>query len=112
MLIALLILSPKRTARAAAVPPALLIGPAKYTPIYFVPSKLFLILTSEIPSKGAATTPSVRIASAVLKPWSHLCSSFQLAFSPVNANVPSAISAAISKATDSLSISFSNSLIL
>ena len=111
MLIACLILSPKSTARAAAVPPALLIGPAKYTPIYFVPSKFCLILTSEIPSNGAATTPSVRIASAVLRPWSHLCSSFHFAFSPVNSKVPSAISAAISKATDSRSISFSNSLI-
>ena len=110
--IACLILSPKSTASAAAVPPALLIGPAKYTPIYFVPSKLSLILTSEIPSRGAATTPSVRIASAVLRPWSHLCSVSQSAFSPVSSNFPDAISAAISKATSSLVISCSNVLIL
>ena len=32
-------------------------------------------IAAEIPSNGAATTPSVRIASAVLRAWSHLCSS-------------------------------------
>ena len=64
------ILSPKRTDNAAAVPPALRIGPAKYTATYLLPSELLLIFTPEIPSKGAATTPSVKIAKAVLNPWS------------------------------------------
>ena len=48
------ILSPKRTDNAAAVPPALRIGPAKYTATYLLPSELLLIFTPEIPELNAS----------------------------------------------------------
>ena len=78
--------------------------------MYFDPSELFLIPTFAIPSNGAATTPSVSIASPVLNPWSTSSSLFARALSPVSSISCDAISAVIWNATSSrVSNSFSNS---
>ncbi len=99
------------TARADAVPPALRIGPAKYTAKYQVWSKLRLMRVLAIPSKGAATTPSVRMARAVRKAWSAFCSRTGNSSSFPSSSLVVTIIRAISKATSSRDILSSSSFI-
>ena len=63
-------MSPIRTPRACAVPPAALIGPQNSIERNSVPSSLLRILTSPIPSSGATRTASVNTANPTRRPVS------------------------------------------
>ena len=65
-----LTMSPISTPRACAVPPAALIGPQNSIDRNSVPSSLFRILTSPMPSKGATRTASVSTAKPTRRPVS------------------------------------------
>ena len=66
----LLTMSPISTPSACAVPPAARIGPQNSIDRNSVPSSLFSIFTSPIPSKGATRTASVSTARPTRKPVS------------------------------------------
>ena len=63
-------MSPISTPRACAVPPAARIGPQNSIDRNSVPSSLFKIFTSPMPSKGATNTASVRTANPTRSPVS------------------------------------------
>ena len=91
-------ISPIRTPRAWAVPPAARIGPQKSIERNSEPSALLMILTSPIPSRGATRTASVSTAKPTLRP-----ESIALLLSPVAACISFVTEIAIMIAAVSLS---------